>query len=631
MRIIFCLMVFLFIGKNTMLAQQLSSFVEYGAALHTGDNTPLWQVSNQQGLTSLDNNTYIRGGISYKHQLGKWKFEEALDLVAAAGFSTTSFIVQQAYVDIRYKWFGFFAGSREQNSPLLNQELSSGGMTWSGNARPIPQVQIGIPEYVQLLPRLGLKGEISYGWFTDNKYQREQVGEKYWYTKSIKYHHKEGFLRIGIPKGKWQLELGMTLDTQFGGYKIGGSESGDLGNGWKDYVRVFFPGHGREDGPVGEHLAFQGNFLGSEYIKMTYRPKEDFSISAYLDNHFDDFSAMAKLNGWDGLWGVEYKSNHRQAINGIVIEYLQTTNMSGPLHGLQNSVVGKTGGADNYYNNGYYPGWAHWGMAIANPLIASPIYNKDGDMSFKYNRVKALHLGWSGDISSEWRYVAKLSHNRTWGTPHRPIPDILENFSTFASFYYIPRKWKYIKHFKKMNYIQTEIDGVWLIEPKVFHDARGYFMEAFKEEEFRAHVGNVHFIQDNESKSSFGVLRGLHYQKGDCSQAKLVRVIKGKVLDVAVDLRKSSPTFGKYVSVELSEENKRQFFIPRGFAHGFLVLSDEAVFTYKVDNVYAPQSEASIRFDDEAIGIEWPVATEQLLLSDKDGHAVSFKDAVYYE
>ena len=165
-----------------------------------------------------------------------------------------------------------------------------------------------------------------------------------------------------------------------------------------------------------------------------------------------------------------------------------------------------------------------------------------------------------------------------------------------------------------MNYIQTEIDGVWLIEPKVFHDARGYFMEAFKEEEFRAHVGNVHFIQDNESKSSFGVLRGLHYQKGDCSQAKLVRVIKGKVLDVAVDLRKSSPTFGKYVSVELSEENKRQFFIPRGFAHGFLVLT-----------------EASIRFDDETIGIEWPVATEQLLLSDKDGHAVSFKDAVYYE
>lgn len=182
-----------------------------------------------------------------------------------------------------------------------------------------------------------------------------------------------------------------------------------------------------------------------------------------------------------------------------------------------------------------------------------------------------------------------------------------------------------------MNYIQTEIDGVWLIEPEVFSDARGYFMEAFKEEDFRARVGDVHFIQDNESKSSFGVLRGLHYQKGECSQAKLVRVLKGKVLDVAVDLRRSSPAFGKYVSVELSEENKRQFFIPRGFAHGFLVLSDEAVFTYKVDNAYAPQSEASVRFNDESIGIEWPLAENQLLLSAKDRHAVSFKDAVYFE
>ena len=182
-----------------------------------------------------------------------------------------------------------------------------------------------------------------------------------------------------------------------------------------------------------------------------------------------------------------------------------------------------------------------------------------------------------------------------------------------------------------MNYIQTEIDGVWIIEPRVFNDARGYFMEAFKEEEFRANIGDVHFVQDNESTSSFGVLRGLHYQKGEYSQAKLVRVIKGKVLDVAVDLRRSSPTFGKYVSVELSEENKRQFFIPRGFAHGFLVLSDEAIFTYKVDNGYAPQAEASIRFNDETVGIDWPVAESQFIVSEKDGHAVSFKDAEYFE
>ena len=180
-----------------------------------------------------------------------------------------------------------------------------------------------------------------------------------------------------------------------------------------------------------------------------------------------------------------------------------------------------------------------------------------------------------------------------------------------------------------MNYIQTEIDGVWLIEPKVFHDARGYFMEAFKEEEFRAHVGNVHFIQDNESKSSFGVLRGLHYQKGDCSQAKLVRVIKGKVLDVAVDLRKSSPTFGKYVSVELSEENKRQFFIPRGFAHGFLVLSDEAEFTYKCTDFYDAAAEGGVRWDDADIGIVWPAIDSPVKLSDKDAVHKGFKEQTY--
>ena len=153
-----------------------------------------------------------------------------------------------------------------------------------------------------------------------------------------------------------------------------------------------------------------------------------------------------------------------------------------------------------------------------------------------------------------------------------------------------------------MEYIKTEIEGVLIIQPRVFEDARGYFFEAWKKAEFEEHVGKVEFIQDNESKSSFGVLRGLHYQRGEFSQAKLVRVISGRVLDVAVDLRKDSPTFGRYVMAELSAENKRQFFIPRGFAHGFLVLSDEAVFTYKVDNVYAPQAEASIRWDDKQIG-----------------------------
>lgn len=179
-----------------------------------------------------------------------------------------------------------------------------------------------------------------------------------------------------------------------------------------------------------------------------------------------------------------------------------------------------------------------------------------------------------------------------------------------------------------MEYQKTAIEGVYILQPKVFKDQRGYFFESFRQSDFDANIGgHTVFIQDNESKSSYGVLRGLHYQKGEYSQAKFVRVIKGKVLDVAVDIRKDSPTFGKYVMVELSEENKTQFFIPRGFAHGFLVLSDEAVFTYKVDNEYAPQSEASIRYDDPDINIQWPVAKEDMLLSEKDLKAVSLKEA----
>lgn len=182
-----------------------------------------------------------------------------------------------------------------------------------------------------------------------------------------------------------------------------------------------------------------------------------------------------------------------------------------------------------------------------------------------------------------------------------------------------------------MEYKKTNIEGVYIIEPKVFNDARGYFFEAWKKEDFEQHIGKVEFVQDNESKSSYGVLRGLHYQKGDCSQAKLVRVIKGKVLDVAVDIRKSSPTFGKYVMVELSDENKRQFFIPRGFAHGFLVLSDEAIFTYKVDNAYAPQADAGIRWNDPDINIQWPIDPAQVQTSEKDLKQPFLKDAEVFE
>ena len=178
-----------------------------------------------------------------------------------------------------------------------------------------------------------------------------------------------------------------------------------------------------------------------------------------------------------------------------------------------------------------------------------------------------------------------------------------------------------------MNIVETEIKGVFIIEPKVFGDSRGYFFESFSQREFESVIGPVTFVQDNQSKSSYGVVRGLHFQKPPHAQAKLVRVVKGKVLDVAVDVRKGSPTFGKHVGVELSGENHRQLFIPRGFAHGFVVLSETAVFQYKCDNYYAPQSEGAVAWNDPELGIDWGVPAEDILLSEKDRNHPVLKDA----
>lgn len=177
-----------------------------------------------------------------------------------------------------------------------------------------------------------------------------------------------------------------------------------------------------------------------------------------------------------------------------------------------------------------------------------------------------------------------------------------------------------------MNIIETEIQGVYIIEPKVFGDSRGYFFESYSRREFEAKVGPVEFVQDNESKSCYGVVRGLHFQRPPHAQAKLVRVVKGKVLDVAVDLRKDSPTYGRHVSVELSEDNHRQVFIPKGFAHGFSVLSEEAVFQYKCDDYYAPETECAIAWNDPELNIDWRIPADQVILSEKDKRHPELKD-----
>ena len=177
-----------------------------------------------------------------------------------------------------------------------------------------------------------------------------------------------------------------------------------------------------------------------------------------------------------------------------------------------------------------------------------------------------------------------------------------------------------------MEVIKTDIEGVLIIEPKVFEDARGYFFESFSQREFEQKIRKINFVQDNESKSVYGVMRGLHFQAPPFSQSKLVRCVRGRVLDVAVDIRRGSPTYGQHVAVELSEDNHCQFFIPRGFAHGFSVLSETAVFQYKCDNFYHPEADGGISILDSSLGIDWRIPTEHAILSDKDTKHPLLKD-----
>lgn len=421
--------------------QSLDAAVAIEAAGHIGDHTPLWQVSNRDGLPSLDNYGYVRAAIGYEHKLPRgWRLDMKADLVGGIG-TDRNFIIQQAYADIYWKWLGLSIGSKERHFEQLDPRLSSGGLVWSGNARPIPQVRLGAFDYVQICRRFALKAEVAFGWFTDGDYLSETAGSGVSYVTGIKYHTKNFYMRIGDPTGHWLWEMGYRLETQFGGtqHLPDGSEV-TIGSGWRQYWEALIPQSASESQYEGEKIAFSGNTLGSELLKLTYQWKGK-SVSAYMENYFDDFSGMGKLNGFDGLWGVAYRNTQKAPITGVVMEYYQSTNQSGPLHGVDyDPLCLKTGGGDNYYNNFIYPGWTHWGHSIGTPLAASPMYNEDGTLDFHHNRVKALHLGIDGCITDEFDYRVLMTFSRSWGTVFRPSIDVMENFSLLAEVRYKPTK-----------------------------------------------------------------------------------------------------------------------------------------------------------------------------------------------
>ncbi|MDD6210808.1 MAG: capsule assembly Wzi family protein [Bacteroidales bacterium] len=456
--VIVCTLSFILFSSNIQSENRIEYFAETAANVSfCGTNAPYYHVANRQGLASIEpNNAYLRAAVYKKMTPGKrFDYGGAIDLVGALGHSSP-FIVQQAYAEVQYRCLDLMVGSKEYWSEMKNPQLSSGGMVWSGNARPIPQVRLGIFDFTEFPWTNGwlqVKLDISFGRFTDDRYLRNEFGynPNSFLTTKVYYHQKKLFFRSKESK-PFIVTIGAEMAAQFGGEKLYYSN-----NEWhiekvpvkaSSFWNVLIPGKGDETSSMGDQAYFYGNHLGSWNAIFEYKFKNKSRLKGYFEWYFDDASGMGKLNGWDGLWGIEYNTNKKDFVSNIVFEYLQTTNQSGPIHwspdDFPNSSIrdAHATGADDYYNNFFYAGWTHWGMTMGTPLLRSPAYNRDGYLRFTNNRVQAFHLGISGYFLQEWDYRILASYRRSWGTPFIPIPKVLYSTSAMLEITYTPLKLK---------------------------------------------------------------------------------------------------------------------------------------------------------------------------------------------
>ncbi len=434
--------------------------VELQSSFSSGDNSPFWSVSNKHGLSSLTkNNGYLRAGIVDSIQSDK-KIDlgYGLDIVSAYNFRSDLFL-HQAYLELKYKKILLTTGSKEYESILKNNQLSCGGLSWSGNASPIPQIRLSVPEFLSfpwlMNNQLKVKGDISYGWFTDADFQKKNcdlyIAGGTFYNSNVLYHHKSLVIEYTFKNSPFSLDLGLESKTQFGGkkyyydYQKGCVVAESSPVSFKYYLMALVPMPGDSQSAVPDRLYMYGNTLGSWHVVFNYH-KGDATVRGYLENYFDDFSGMAKENGFDGLWGLEY-TRKGVGLTGILLEYLQTTNQSGPIHWAPNDYPGtnlknEATGNDDYYNNYYYVGWENYGMACGNPLLTSPAYNKNGNLMFENNRVKAFHLGFTSTVSKSVNIRILTTYSKGWGRHYFPYLEVKKSFMSLCDLNYSPGKWK---------------------------------------------------------------------------------------------------------------------------------------------------------------------------------------------
>ncbi|MCM1483831.1 MAG: capsule assembly Wzi family protein [Muribaculaceae bacterium] len=424
--------------------------VELNGALSTGEHTPFWLVNNRFGLGSIKKtNGYLRAQFIKEERHDKpftWDF--GADLAVAGGYTST-FIIQQLYGAAHYRCLDLTVGSKEMASQMVNPELSSGDMLFSANARPIPQIRIGIDRYTYIpwtKRLLAVRGYVSFGMFTDERYQKNTVyGPAARRAEHVLFHSKGLFLRWGNPdRSPITVEGGLEMAAQWGGTVY--LPDGQVLKMGKDIWKVFFPSGDSERGdetlPT-EVANVQGNHVGQWCAAIGYHRKgEDWGARLYYEHFFEDHSMMFFDFVWkDMLLGLEVKLPRNPVISKFVYEYINTRDQAGPVYWDHTpEIPEQVSGADDYYHHALYPGWQHWGMGIGNPLLISPVYDNDGTLEFKHNRIKGHHFGWEGNPLPELRYRVLLSYTRSWGTYRVPTPEMEHNLNGLLEVTWTPER-----------------------------------------------------------------------------------------------------------------------------------------------------------------------------------------------
>lgn len=410
----------------------------------TDDHTPFWMVSNKYGAIPLDaGNAYLRAGVfhhqSYQNGL---HWNAGVDLLAVTPRYRNVYI-QQLYAEIKYKCLKLTVGSKENYTSLWDKELSSGDMVFSANARPIPEINLSVPHFTTVpftKKRMQFRANFAVGRSFEDDYIQQFINEKQNYIQNPLWHHKSLHIRILDPYNRFPFTaiIGVRHHAQWGGVSTD-PEKGSQPHSLKDFVRIIAGKSGGENALAGDRQNVLGNHYGAYDFKLGYFHPA-FAIHLYRQHYFDDTSGMELYNLPDGLYGVQADLLIFSWINKIVLEFLCTRNQSGPIHYIMydhREHPGFGGGRDNYYNNDEYTtGSSYFNRSIGSPLLTSPEYNKNGDLGFKNNRIRAFHLGFQGYLSRQVSYRILATSSESWGTMDKPFLKKAKNFSCAAKLSY---------------------------------------------------------------------------------------------------------------------------------------------------------------------------------------------------